>query len=379
MITRMNSSTKTILVIQTAFLGDLLLGVSFFKHLRRLFPNHQIVLVTRKGIAEIFIKTQLIDQLYEIKKGDRSTYQNILKQLKLLNIEYLFSPHESLRSALFALQLKASYKISFSKIWNQIFFNMRVKKNMDLPDPLRQLQLLESFDSQLKESLSTFIKNEKPYVLNKEGQLSAPPKWASLSLREELIKDESTWLRLLEKLNIAPIKEKKWILLFPGSVWATKRWVEKGFIELGNKLQKDNFQIIIMGSSDEVEICQRVAKNIPNSISLAGATSIYESALLMLRASLCIGNDSASMHLASVADIPMVSIFGPTVIEFGFRPWSSKAFLVENESLDCRPCGKHGHRECPIGTHECMTTIQSDEVYLKAEKALKQNKIDFLK
>lgn len=371
----MTAPKKTILVVQTAFLGDLLLGIAFFKHLRRLFPNHQIALFTRKGIADILLKTELIDSLFEIKKGDRDSYNAHLQTIKNLEIEYIFSLHESVRSALFVWQLKAQHKIAFKKAWNFLFFSQRIKKNMNLPDALRQLQLLAPLDPNLQARLEQYPTLNQPFVVNKQGQLSAPPEWASLSLKDKFAGDQGTWLRLQEKLNLAPVKNKKWVMLFPGSVWATKRWTEEGFVEVGKALQNQNYQVIVMGGPGEEALGKWVADRITNSINLTGLTSIYESAVLMLRSVLCIGNDSASMHLASVVDVPMVSVFGPTVIEFGFRPWSDKAFLVENESLDCRPCGKHGHKECPISTHECMKSISSSDVIQKAQSALKLTNI----
>ncbi|MCB0370096.1 MAG: hypothetical protein KDD45_11895, partial [Bdellovibrionales bacterium] len=94
-------------------------------------------------------------------------------------------------------------------------------------------------------------------------------------------------------------------------------------------------------------------------------TSVYESSLILSHADLVIGNDSASSHLACLCDCQLVSFFGPTVLDFGYRPWGNKVYIFENETLKCRPCGPHGHKKCPIGTHECMKSIKPEMVFSK--------------
>jgi len=73
------------------------------------------------------------------------------------------------------------------------------------------------------------------------------------------------------------------------------------------------------------------------------------------------------MHLGSTAGTPTVSIFGPTILEFGYRPWNARAEIVQID-LSCRPCGKHGAKKCPLGTHACMKGISSRVVITAADR-----------
>jgi heptosyltransferase-2 len=73
------------------------------------------------------------------------------------------------------------------------------------------------------------------------------------------------------------------------------------------------------------------------------------------------------MHAASVTGLPTIAIFGPTVLDFGFRPWNEKSAVVQLD-LHCRPCAAHGGKKCPIGTHACMRDLS----YRQVEKALFQ-------
>jgi heptosyltransferase-2 len=90
--------------------------------------------------------------------------------------------------------------------------------------------------------------------------------------------------------------------------------------------------------------------------------SLLGSAELIRRATALVTNDSSPQHLASAVGTPTVTIFGPTVPEFGFGPLAPGSRTVGNGSLDCRPCDRHGPRVCPLGHWRCMNEITADEV-----------------
>lgn len=303
-----------------------------------------------------------MDQVFEIEKGNSESYSKIIEHLRYSEIDQLISPHESLRTAFFCAQIKAKHKIAFHKNWNFLIFSKRTHKNEQLPDALRQLSLLAPEDPQLRQDLEQFVQSEKPFALMEHGHLSEVPRWASMSLRHQVLEQKDIYHLLEAKFDLKGFSQGKAVLIFPGSVWATKRWTEDGFINTGKALQKKGFQVYVMGGPGEEALADKVAADIPGAISLAGKTKIIESVQLIARAALVIGNDSASTHLAAVCETPLIAVFGPTILEFGFRPWSSDSYVVQNENLKCRPCGKHGHKVCPIKTHECMTSVSAEEV-----------------
>jgi heptosyltransferase-2 len=358
-------------LVQTAFLGDLLLSIPLMKKIKGLWPDQKLLLVCRKGIGEFFLKTGLVDQVFEIKKGDAQSYKNILAELQKHGIDKVFSPHESLRTAFFVRKIKAREKIAFSKPWNWLFYRQRIVKNYNLPDAIRQISLLQNLDPVLSRQIQTYAQDGKPYLAGPGGALSATPTWAAMNM-EPFYKTQAAQIdAVLLKLQMSREGLTKSVALFPGSVWATKRWTEEGFVQTGRDLLAQGVGVLIMGGPGEEELCARVAAQIPGVKDLCGRTSIFESALVLSQVAAVMGNDSASMHLAATAGTPSVVIFGPTVLEFGFRPWQDKVYVVEKNGLACRPCGKHGHKVCPIQTHECMKSIQKNEVLKKLEEILR--------
>lgn len=340
---------KKIIFIQTAFLGDLLLSVPLLKNIQKNFPESEVTLICRKGIGSVFLDLGLVQRFFEIKKGDRSSYRAIQMQLSSESFDLLISPHESLTTAFFVRGLRARTKTSFKQWWNFLFFNELLEKQKELPEALRQLSLLQNHIPQLKENLKQYLANGTQLV----------PDWASPVIS-------------LPKRTEPSVHPR--ICLFPGSVWATKKWTEQGFIETGRYFLHQGYEVFIMGGAGEEEIAENVRKAISTTDSQvsnwAGKTSLLQTLEIVKKSQLVVTNDSAGQHLAALVETPTVTIFGPTVLSFGYRAWNNKSIVVENTSLDCRPCGKHGHHQCPIGTHECMKSIHANQVIKAANKLL---------
>jgi len=76
----------------------------------------------------------------------------------------------------------------------------------------------------------------------------------------------------------------------------------------------------------------------------------------MEQSRLVICNDSMALHMASAFKVPNVAVFCATSPEFGFGPWENpKSAVVQDDTLACKPCRRHGSNRCPNGTEACMT------------------------
>jgi heptosyltransferase II len=334
------------LLIQTAYLGDLLLAIPLIKGIKRL-SKEPLELVARRGFADIFKDSELVDVIYEVDKKDWGTLDTITRRLKTREFNWIVSPHQSLRSANLVRQLRGKKKIGFKTWWNFPAFDSRVERPMHLPDALRQLALLTAVDPDLSkqlEKLQIAVHNRSP--LFTRADLPEIPDWASMSI---------------SKFSKPQAQREKTVFLAPGSQWATKRWTPDGFASVGKAYRERGYDVVLVGSAPEKEICNEIESKIPDSKNLCGTTSLTELAELFSRGQLLIVNDSGLMHLGAVAEIPTVAVFGPTTLELGYRPWQPHALVVESD-LACRPCGKHGHQKCPIGTHACMKSISHTEV-----------------
>ena len=157
------------------------------------------------------------------------------------------------------------------------------------------------------------------------------------------------------------------VALAPGSVWATKRWPY--YPELARSLAGWGRVIVIGGTGDgalAAEIAAAVGGT--RAIDATGKLSLLASAELIGRAAVLVTNDSAPQHLASAMGTPTVAVFGPTVPEFGFGPLARRSATVGHESLDCRPCDRHGPERCPLGHWRCMRETTVERVRAAVER-----------
>ncbi len=104
--------------------------------------------------------------------------------------------------------------------------------------------------------------------------------------------------------------------------------------------------------------------------------SLRESAALIERAALFVGNDSVALHLAGSLGRPVVAIFGPTAPVFGFGPTGADDIVVEHLSLACRPCSIHGPPSCPLGHHRCMRDLDVGQVREAVARRLSTNALN---
>lgn len=150
---------------------------------------------------------------------------------------------------------------------------------------------------------------------------------------------------------------------------SAKRWYPERFAEVAAAFS-DKFDILIFGGPNEVAMAKEIEDAlltlvITNYTNIAGKTNIHELCANIGGCSLFITNDSGPMHVAAAYQVPTVAIFGPTKYKETSQWKNEKSKIVRHE-MKCSPCMK---RECPLGHHECMTTITAQEV-IQAVKAL---------
>lgn len=340
-----------ILCIQTAFLGDAFLAIPLLRAIRIKFPESEIQFLCRRGVGEFFKKTNLVDEILEVSKSSKAslnhTYKEALKSQQIFKPELIVSAHRSLRTALFVHSLRSGFKVGYKSPFTFWAYNRRIKRNRADHDVLRQLAL---FNVLVQEGLcSPLNREEKEQVLN-------------------------STIKVENSLRFACAKGA--VALAPGSQWTTKRWGERKYVDLAVELAQRKSSIVLVGGPEEVEMAVRIQKEAQQKAShaeilnFAGQTSVYELSQLLSECRVLVSNDSGAMHVAACVGTPVVSIFGPTVPEQGYTPWIKSSTIIETP-LNCRPCGAHGHKACPLKHHKCMEQITPMQVLMAVESFLK--------
>ncbi len=330
------------MVIQTAFLGDVILSLYFAQTLKNLLPNSKITFITNPAAKSLCDAVKCIDKVeyYDKRKSQRGLkgIKELADSINNNKTHLLFSLHRSLRSSLLSKYINSEFKIGFSNSVLNKVYNCTADYYFNLHEIERNHQLIKliSSEADISNNITTKINHE------------------AVKYVDDLFAKEK-----IESSNL--------ILIAPGTVWKTKQWLPDRYKELLMKLQSHNYRTIIIGAKNEKELCQYISKD-NSAINLAGESNLEQTLLIMRKSKAIITNDSAPIHLAGIAKLPTIAIFGPTSPIFGFYPRGAKDRIIQNQDLKCRPCLIHGSNTCPIGTTECMTSISADEVFNAIEK-----------
>jgi lipopolysaccharide heptosyltransferase II len=164
-----------------------------------------------------------------------------------------------------------------------------------------------------------------------------------------------------------PNRKERVIGLCPGAEYGSaKRWPVDQFRQLILRLNEEmDCQWVIVGTSADTSVAQKIASGIPNVTDLTGKTSLEDLMDLLSRISVLVTNDTGTMHLADFIGTPLVSIFGSTEPTFT-GPRSSRSVVIR-QKVECSPCFL---RECPID-FRCMEEIPMDKVIQAVKTFLK--------
>jgi heptosyltransferase II len=348
------AAPRSIVVVQTAFVGDVILTLPLFQLLRDEFPRATITAVTVPVAEELFAGYPAVDRVivYD-KRGADSGLRGFLRTASLLRasgIDAALIPHRSLRSALLCRIAGIPLRIGFDTSAGRILMTHTVPYAGARSEILRNLSLALPLGVRAQESS---LPRLYPSPLDRLAVDAFMRKWAGS--------------------DPAP-RAPSCIALAPGSVWNTKRWPESKFNSLIRLLLDDQFRVVLIGGPADRDLCARLCASSrdPRVADASGRFSLLESAELIGRCAALVSNDSAPVHMAAAMGIPVVAIFGPTLPEFGFAPSGPRDRIVETHGLSCRPCSIHGGNRCPTGTFDCMNLISAglvrDEVQAVAHQ-----------
>ncbi len=345
---------KLNVVIQTAFLGDLILTIPLLNRLKFEQPDVDLAIVCKKGLGDFLIQEKIVDFVFEVEKSNASSYNEIAQVLNKKQVKYIYCLHKSIRSLLFSSQVKAEKKFGFNSILGFWIFDDMSEFILEAPEVIRQMKILEHTDIYLREQ---FMRMD-------------------ISWYQEMTINLPDTFKFKAKV-LAPHSQVRRIAIFPGSVWNTKRWTIEGYQQLCIKLIQAGYEVELLGAENEVDLCQSIAAHDSHILIKAGQFNVTETIKNLKDYSLVISNDSAPTHMAAYSTVPVVTIFGPTTSQMGFKPWLTQSRVVENSKLSCRPCGPHGHQECPLKHHDCMKSISAEQVFQAAiyllETSLRSN------
>ena len=324
---------KKFLVIQTAFIGDVVLATCIAEKLHRFFPEARIDMMVRKGNEALLLNHPFLHSVLVWNKKEKKI-RNLVRMIRTVRKNRYDTVINVQRFAATGLIT------AFSGARNTIGFD--------------------------KNPLSFLFSKKIPHLIAPEGQVIHEIN-RNLQLVADLTDMQPVKPVLYpsadDRKKIAAYAVHPFITISPASVWFTKQYPPEKWRSFLFSLP-DKYTVFLLGAPGDKELAETILYGIPRKIvNLCGQLSFLQSAALMQRAVMNYVNDSAPLHFASAMNAPVTAVYCSTVPAFGFGPLSDQQTIVELQApLYCRPCGLHGYKACPEGHFFCAHKIADQQL-----------------
>jgi ADP-heptose:LPS heptosyltransferase len=339
---------KNILVIRMSAIGDVAMSIPVLQQVLQQNPSIKFTVLTLPFLAPLFEPLERVSVVPIYKKEKHKGITGLFRLCRQINrqhkIDAVADLHDVLRSKLM-----------------RIFFTTR-----RIP--------IAVIDKGRKEKKLLTAKNNKQLQPLKTTFQRYADVFAGLGLKTNLNLSQNIYSKrpLPDTIQQSFSTDKKNILVAPFAGFAEKMYpLEKTKLIVQRLTQRQDFQVYLLGAGPkETAVLSAWEKEIHGIKNLAGKFSFREELDIISNMDLVVSMDSANMHLASLFNVPVVSIWGATHPYAGFYGWKQSYSDAVQLDLYCRPCSVFGNRSCYRGDHACMQQLPVDAIIEKVNTVL---------
>ncbi|HUI11176.1 MAG TPA: glycosyltransferase family 9 protein [Bacteroidota bacterium] len=340
-----------ILVVRTDRLGDVVLTLPVFSHLRRRYPEAHLALLAGQYAGAIVTGSPQVDEIiwYDAPEGPIPVLE-MVRRLCAGRFDAAVVVHPTARLALIVLLAGIPLRIGSGYRWYSFLFNRRVythRKTAERHEVEYNVDLLAALDCDTAA--------RKPL----EAHLRIPAgAQAGVDAR-------------LRGAGVAG----EFAVIHPGSGGSAREWPEERFAALARKIVSDiGLAVVTTGTAGESPRAEAVARAAgPRGVCLAGALSLGELAALISRAALVVGNSTGPLHLGVALGVPVLGFYPgiPVMGPVRWGPYTDRArVLVAAGPPDCSDCDGTPGSRCL-----CMEGISVETAFVAARELLEKRTI----
>jgi heptosyltransferase-3 len=178
----------------------------------------------------------------------------------------------------------------------------------------------------------------------------------------------------------------RYVVMHTPSMWRYKQWPIAHFRELAGRLTHAGRQVVLTGSAaahDRECVAAMQGAGPADLLVDAGVLGFRQLAALIRGCALYIGPDTSVSHLAAACGVPVLAIFGPTNPQ-RWAPWPAEPVVLQRRALSqtagkvtlvqaelpCVPCGKAGCEDHRQSRSDCLQAITPQRVAAEAFRLL---------
>ena len=336
-----------ILIIRFSALGDVVMAVPVVYSLAMTYPHVRITVLSRP-FARVFFEDLAPNVNFmeaDLKKEYRGVrgLNKLYRRLAAKNFTAVADLHNVLRSEYLRMRFNLSQ-------YNVAHINKHRKARKMLI--AKENKILQQLPTSFQNYADVFKKLGYPIKDMSFGSIF-PPEGGNINLLPAIIGPKNNFEQWI---GIAPFAAHN------GKIYPTEKMLETikmtkaeyphaRFFLFGRGQREDN---TFPKWCEEVEDCVNVGAHLEN---------MQQELILMSHLDVMVSMDSANMHMASITDTPVVSIWGATHPYAGFMGWKQDAANAIQEDLPCRPCSIYGNKPCARGDFACMTGIAPQRIF----------------
>lgn len=325
-----------VLVIRFSSIGDAVLTTPVIRCIKNQLDQAEVHVLTKTSFSSLFSSNPNVDKVFGLKDDEKE----LVSELKKENYDYIIDLHKNIRTLYFKQKLRRK-AFSFSKLNVQKWLAVNIK-NWPLPD----IHIVDRYFDAVQ---SIGVKNDQ------KGLDFFIPKKDRIDLSSYF--DSSTVLAVVI-----------------GAKFATKSLPTDKLISILQRVHAPS--IALLGGEEEKAKGDEIkeALKAKKTHNFCGELHLNQSASVVEQADVLLTHDTGLMHIASAFNIPIVSVWGNTIPEFGmypYRPNDQTSFSIhEVKELACRPCSKIGYQKCPKKHFKCMENQDVDGIIDQIDRFL---------
>lgn len=342
---------SAVAVLRTGALGDVVMSTPMLRRVRELFPRARVTYYTYPPNEQLLLGNPHVDRLGALtlwRGADAARRRDFVEELRAGNYDVAFfldtgGPWTHL------LGYKAGIpaRVGFDDGGRGALLTHRVRKGLWSPGWMGDwyLEMLDFFG---------------PPVRGRRMELFFSARDAGAAddfLRENGVAAGDFLVAVFPGGGVNP-----------GGVNLRKRWPAERFAALAERLGAEHgARAVVVGADSDFDAAAP-ALRVPGALNAVGRFSLLQTAALMSRCRVYVGNDSAPLHIAAAVGTPTVGIFGPTRAE-RLAPRGPGCAWV-GAGRRCSPCYfEIVGAEKACGSCDCMDGI-SVEAVVEAVKAV---------
>lgn len=314
-----------ILIIRFSSIGDIVLTSPVIRCIKNQVANCEIHYLTKNTFKEILTANPYLTKIYAIEKEVNEVSDLLVKE----HYDLIIDLHDNIRSHQVSTMLKAkTYRYNKQRFKRFLLTQFKIN--------LLNNHVVDRYFSAV----------QKLHVINDGKGLD---------------------YFIPEQDEIPPAKlpfthMAGFCVIVIGAKHFTKQIPKDKLEELCTKI---TIPIMLIGGLDDTYLGTQL-ESLDNFkiYNACGKFNINQSASIIKKAKYVITGDTGMMHIAAAFNKRIISIFGGTEKRLGFAPYNNNAntVMIENNTISCRPCSKHGLDKCPKSHFKCMKDLDMQKV-----------------